>query len=127
MGWIKDKAQADLKALDFKLGVYRHYKGGLYVVFAVSLDEETLKPLVHYYSLAKETRWTRTLTNFTERIEAEFDGDATGMKSSAHYRYETGVVYAVRMSDRGIAEFPRFMFVSEANDIDFLRAVLMSR
>jgi len=41
-----------------------------------------------------------------------------GMKSSAHYKYETGVVYAVRMSDRGIAEFfatdePRLKFAEE--------------
>ena len=60
----KDEAQAKLAATDFKLGVWRHYKGGLYVVFALSLDEETLQPLVHYFSLEKRTRWTRAMHNF---------------------------------------------------------------
>jgi hypothetical protein len=89
----KDEAQAKLAALDFKLGLYRHYKGGEYIVFAVSLNEETLEPLVHYYSLAKETRWTRTLDNFTSEV-----------------------------SNSGFLRRPRFEFVREASGIDFFRA-----
>jgi hypothetical protein len=45
--------------------VYQHYRGGLYVVFAVSLAEATLLPYVHYYSLERGTRWTRPLANFS--------------------------------------------------------------
>jgi hypothetical protein len=60
----KDIAQSRLKLLDYKLGIYRHYKGGLYVVFAVSLLETSLTPMVHYYSLKKGTRWTRTASDF---------------------------------------------------------------
>jgi hypothetical protein len=50
----KDQAQAKLKALAFKLGVYQHYKGqsaseALYLAFAVTLHERTLEPLVHYF------------------------------------------------------------------------------
>jgi hypothetical protein len=64
----KDEAQAKLAAFDFKLGVWEHYKGGLYVVFAISLDEETLQRLVHYFSIEKKTRWTRSLLNFTQYV-----------------------------------------------------------
>jgi hypothetical protein len=74
----KDIAQAELAALDFKLGLYEHYKGGRYIIFAVSCDEDTLEPLVHYYSIEKKTRWTRTLVNFAENVQAEFDGDFVG-------------------------------------------------
>jgi hypothetical protein len=64
----KDVAQTRLKKLDFKLGIYRHYKGGMYVVFSVSLSEEGLVPLVHYFSLTKKTRWTRTLHDFQDFV-----------------------------------------------------------
>ncbi len=63
------------------VGVYTHCKGGKYVVYSHSLDEETLTPLVHYYSLGRGTRWTRTIANFIERVgpEARFtrERDAT--------------------------------------------------
>jgi hypothetical protein len=65
----KDKAQLALTLTGAKLGLYSHRKGGHYVVFAVSLDEETLKPLVHYYSIDEKTRWTRTQENFEELVD----------------------------------------------------------
>ena len=66
---IKSEAQSTLLARCRKADIipghrYRHYKGGLYLVFAISLDEESLHPLVHYYSLKRKTRWTRKLANF---------------------------------------------------------------
>ena len=69
----KNEAQARLAATcesaDVWPGhVYRHYKGGEYVVFAVTLDEDVLVPLVHYYSLEKRTRWTRMIVNFADVI-----------------------------------------------------------
>jgi hypothetical protein len=71
----KDIAQERLAALRLQLGIYRHYRGGLYCVFAVSLDEDTLAPLVHYYSYEKKTRWTRTLVNFHGYLgPGEFSG-----------------------------------------------------
>lgn len=39
------------------------------VVFAVTLDETILEPLVHYYSLEKKTRWTRTVANFAQAMD----------------------------------------------------------
>lgn len=49
---------------DTKRGLYKHYKGGLYVLFSESVDEATGDVLVHYYSLEKRTRWTRKLEVF---------------------------------------------------------------
>lgn len=62
----KDAAQA---ALEHRLvpevdSVWKHYKGGFYVVVAVSLKEDTLEPLVTYRSNKKGTYWTRTLEDF---------------------------------------------------------------
>ena len=69
----KDRAQAKLKECGIKSGhIFRHYKGGLYVVVAVSLKEDTLEPMITYHSNLKGTTWTRTLDNFTEAIT--FDG-----------------------------------------------------
>lgn len=57
--------------------VWRHYKGGLYVVVARSIKEDTLEPLVTYRSNARGTFWTRTLANFMEELPfAANDPDA---------------------------------------------------
>jgi hypothetical protein len=64
----KDEAQKRLQGSPLKLGVYQHYKGPTYVLFAESLDERSLEPLVHYYSIEKRSRWTRTRRNFTETV-----------------------------------------------------------
>ncbi len=64
----KDVAQAKLTALSFPMGRYQHYKGPSYWVFAVSIDEETLEPLVHYESLVHGTCWTRKMSNFLESV-----------------------------------------------------------
>lgn len=47
---------------------YRHYKGGRYLVLAITVFEGSLEPLVHYYSSEHKTRWTRTVRNFRETI-----------------------------------------------------------
>lgn len=67
----KTAAQADLPRLVAlcPIGLYTHRKGGAYVVFAHSIDEGNLDPLVHYYSVAKGTRWTRTVHNFTMLVD----------------------------------------------------------
>jgi hypothetical protein len=64
----KDMAQAKLAARSFPMGRYQHYKGPFYWVFAVSIDEETLEPLVHYESLVHGTCWTRKMSNFCESV-----------------------------------------------------------
>lgn len=64
----KTEAQGRLRKSRTRLGIYQHWKGGIYVVFCTSIDEARLEPLVHYYSKAKKKRWTRTLEVFTQRI-----------------------------------------------------------
>jgi hypothetical protein len=67
----KTKAQMELQSIHLPLGTYRHYKGGLYVVLTMSLSEDTLLPLVHYYSIDRKTFWTRTYTDFTRRVSED--------------------------------------------------------
>lgn len=49
-------------------GVYRHYKGGLYTIVAVSLHEQTLEEMVTYRSNKYGHIWTRTIRNFYENV-----------------------------------------------------------
>ena len=78
----------------FSLGTYQHYKGGYYTVFALTLKEDNLDILVHYYSHEKKTRWSRTFQDFTAHIP------------EAPYGFEG----------------KRFKFVREAHPIQLLRA-----
>lgn len=73
----KDAAQVALAASDIRPGdVYRHYKGGLYVVVCLSVNEASLEPMVTYRSNAKGTIWTRTLKNFADLIFVEDEGSS---------------------------------------------------
>ncbi len=67
----KDLAQQKLAKRRRVIGVYRHYKGGVYTVYSTSVDEETGEHLVHYYSHKKKTRWTRKMPNFTGYVKHE--------------------------------------------------------
>lgn len=94
MNMDKTDAQNDLNRrhdLPVIRGVYRHYKGGLYVVESiglledlhgflreVSVPEDVIKtipdeaiPLLTCRSNAKNTHWLRTLKNFQEEVEVE--------------------------------------------------------
>ena len=51
-------------------GVYQHFKGGRYQVFAVVTHSETLEPHVVYRTLyGDRDLWVRPLAMFTEVIE----------------------------------------------------------
>lgn len=67
---MKDEAQAALRsaAREWPVGLYKHYKNSDYIVYSHSVDEPTLEPLVHYYSLGRGTRWTRRISNFAESV-----------------------------------------------------------
>jgi hypothetical protein len=58
-----------------KRGLYRHYKGRLVVVFAVSRLESTMQPLAHYLELDNHESWTRTEVDFTEMLTPKGGGD----------------------------------------------------
>jgi hypothetical protein len=94
----KDKSQEHLVyiAKKFPVGVYRHYKGNDYILFAHSINENTLIPLVHYYSIAKKTRWTRDFGNFSQMVKSE--------------------------AEFGDREGPRFRFVRKADSQELLEA-----
>jgi NTP pyrophosphatase (non-canonical NTP hydrolase) len=56
--------------------LYKHYKGGEYVIIAVSILESSKgtdkeQTLITYQSLEKNQCWTRTLENFTEVVDVE--------------------------------------------------------
>lgn len=61
---------------DTPLGLYRHYKGGLYDVVGVARHSETQEPLVVYRPRASATRdasgwWVRPHAMFFETIVIE--------------------------------------------------------
>ena len=69
----KDEAQETLASdIGSTLrGLWKHYKWGLYIVFSESVEEATGTLLVHYYSIEKRTRWTRTVNNFSQVVGIE--------------------------------------------------------
>lgn len=62
---------------NFPVGVYRHYKGGLYRVHTLAKLEATEEPMVVYESLEdsgefpKGSFWVRPLKEFTQLLDAE--------------------------------------------------------
>lgn len=70
------RAQAMIAALDEpKEGqIYSHVKGGLYSVRVVSIDEETLTPLVTYTSNKYGGATTRKLDVFLSRFTRYREG-----------------------------------------------------
>ncbi len=50
------------------VGLYRHYKGGLYRVLGTATHSETEAPYVVYAPLKSNRLWIRPLAMFTETI-----------------------------------------------------------
>ena len=54
------------------LGIYRHYKGGLYEVIGFALHSETLEEMVIYKALYGEGKtWVRPLSMWEETVRTE--------------------------------------------------------
>jgi hypothetical protein len=51
--------------------IFRHYKGGKYVIVATGFLEDSEAPCVVYRSLLKDIVWVRTAKNFLESVEYE--------------------------------------------------------
>lgn len=55
-----------------KLGIYRHYKDGLYDIIGVATHSETLEILVVYRALyGEKSLWVRPYNMFIENIEID--------------------------------------------------------
>jgi hypothetical protein len=54
--------------MDFRLGLYQHFKGGYYSAIMLATNSETEAPMVVYVSLADGTVWVRPLEMFTEEV-----------------------------------------------------------
>ena len=69
---LKSDGQAQVRSLSqyhVPGDYYTHYKGGVYVVVTLAVDENTGTPLIVYKSCKYGTIWVRTLTNFTEMVD----------------------------------------------------------
>lgn len=62
------QAKASQACLRMKGGLYRHYKGDLYMVVTVAVDEATGAILVVYESMEKGFVWSRRLDVFEELL-----------------------------------------------------------
>ena len=61
-------------AQGIRTGIYRHYKGGMYLVIGTALHSETLEELVLYKHLDEkgepsEEYWVRPRTMFLESVK----------------------------------------------------------
>jgi len=100
----KNDAQARLAAAAERcpVGLYAHYKtDGVYVVHGHSVDEASLAPLVHYYSVSRGSRWTRTVDNFTEIVTGDISGVAFASVRFTRTGDVTDEMLARARGDRG--------------------------
>lgn len=61
------------KMCDVPEGVYRHYKGGTYLVVGVETDSETLEDRVQYVSMSDGKKWSRPASMWNDMVKI---GDA---------------------------------------------------
>ncbi len=60
--------------MDWKLGLYKHYKGKIYEVVGIAKHSETLEDMVVYkatYQPEGENLWVRPLSMFMETVVVE--------------------------------------------------------
>ncbi len=52
-----------------KLGTYRHYEGGFYIVFAIAINKNTGEEMVVYkFNGSASQVYTQSITSFQEKI-----------------------------------------------------------
>lgn len=70
-----------------KKGIYKHFKGNLYIVEDIAYDCETLEKIVCYRALYEDGKlWTRSLKSFCEEVN----------KNNQKYRFELQEIKSVR-------------------------------
>ncbi len=68
-------------------GIYKHYKGDLYLVIDIAYDSETLEEMVVYRELHSDNKlWVRPLKMFLEEVN----------KNGQKYRFELQTIKSVR-------------------------------
>ena len=61
-------------------GIYKHYKGDLYIVEDIAIHSETLEQYVVYRALYDDNKlWIRPISSFTEKVN----------KNGQIYRFES--------------------------------------
>lgn len=63
--------------------IYRHFKGGMYIIDSVATEEATGKAVIVYRSLSTGAVWTRPESQFFEKVPEDKE-NPTGQK----YRFE---------------------------------------
>lgn len=67
-------------------GIYKHYKGNLYIIEDIGYNCETLEKEVIYRALYEDNKlWIRSLTDFTKEIN----------KNGQKYRFELQEIESV--------------------------------
>lgn len=80
---IWQERHRELTEAKFKKGMYVHANGGLYVAYSTTCDEVTGQVLVHYYSVERKTRWTRTLEVFLGRFAFRYEVTVYQLREAA--------------------------------------------
>lgn len=69
---MKETPPLSIAAQNFKTGMYKHFKGGLYKAHFVGRDsEDKSREFVVYQSLEKGFVWVRPLAMFLENVDRD--------------------------------------------------------
>lgn len=69
---MSEKIELSNQAKSLKIGVYKHFKGGLYqVLFIAKNSENPDQEFVVYKSLEKDLIWIRPLSMFLENVNKD--------------------------------------------------------
>ncbi|MBQ8474354.1 MAG: DUF1653 domain-containing protein [Clostridia bacterium] len=52
-----------------KMGIYRHFKGGVYEAVAIALHSETMEEMVVYRNVESGKYWVRPASMWNETVE----------------------------------------------------------
>lgn len=69
MANMSDRIELSEDAKDFKLGTYRHFKGGMYRALYIAHDSETCAEMVVYQGIDSDDVWVRPLAMFLETLD----------------------------------------------------------
>lgn len=75
-------------------GIYKHFKGDLYIVEDIAKNSNTLEKMVVYRGIYEDSPlWTRPVDDFLERVDKEKHPEAT-----QEYKFELQEIISKRKS-----------------------------